>query len=119
MEISLAYSALDSGTAREAAPTTGAEGRSPQLSAPAAPSFDELPPEDDVPRLKPQVDAGLGKCPTHGTAWTVKAGGMSTRTNKPFDAFYKCSEKDGDVWCTQKPQKIWRDTHPIAPGVGA
>jgi len=83
----------------------------------AGPSFDELPPEgfgvgpvDEIP-MKPQVDAGLGKCPVHGISWTIKEGGMS-RNGKPYKAFWKCSEKDGDTFCNEKPQKIWADTHP-------
>jgi hypothetical protein len=122
----------------------GTEG-APRSSVPV-PSFDELPPEgfmDKVlevtggteeparavlvdapetsraqPVLKPQVDAGLGKCPVHGKPWKVKAAGVS-KAGKPFNAFWRCAEKDGDAWCDQKPQKIWKDLHPIPEGAAA
>ena len=125
--LSMAY-ASDPPAAR--AGVAGAEGakESPPPSSVPAPSFDELPPEewpttadlrpatDDTP-LKPNVEAGLGKCPIHGKPWTVKPAGVS-RTGAPYDPFYRCAEKDGDAWCKQKPQKIWRDLHPI-PGAAA
>lgn len=130
MEISLAYSAIEPAGARPAvpdsvptAPAAGAAGVPPASAAPTTPSFDELPPEGfDVsatPALAPQVDAGLGKCPVHGKRWSIKPAGISPRTKEPYDAFYRCAEKDEDGgYCKQKPQKIWRDTHPI-PGAAA
>lgn len=93
--------------------------------APAAPSFDELPPSDEYAgavaavqhtgariAAADQQDEALGRCPTHGVPWTVKAGGTS-KAGKPYKAFWKCAEKSGDAFCDQKPVKVWQDTHPI------
>src|SRR5688500_2906635 len=114
MEISLAYSAIATPSSEAARPgSAGASVPSPSRSADPVPSFDDLPPEgwDEPAPLKPQVDAGLGMCPTHGTAWTIKAGGVS-KAGKPYKAFWKCSQKDGDTFCDKKPQPIWAQTHP-------
>lgn len=62
------------------------------------------------------VNAALGVCPTHRTAWTVKQGGIS-KAGKPYSAFWKCSQKDADGYCPQKPVKAWTDSHPIAEDV--
>ena len=63
------------------------------------------------------VNAALGVCPTHRTAWTVKQGGIS-KAGKPYSAFYKCSGKNDDgSYCSQKPVKAWADSHPIAEEV--
>jgi hypothetical protein len=130
MELSLAYEAIEPPVARAGVSESGgAQAASPQPPpAPAdLPSFDELPPEgwesqnstvappQNVtisPSLPPQIDAGLGRCPVHGTPWTVKAAGVGAKG--PYDAFWKCAEKDDNGYCKQKPQKIWRDTHPLA-----
>jgi len=118
--LSMAYASND---APASLPVASPAAGSPPPAA--GPSFDDLPPEGwderamlgtgeyakPEPPLKPQVDAGLSKCPVHGISWTIKEGGMS-RNGKPYKAFWKCSEKDGDVWCNEKPQKIWADTHP-------
>ena len=114
--LSMAYASIES----------GAEAVSPPPSSAPAPSFDELPPEGydtqfgskPEPALNPQVEAGLGKCPLHGKPWSVKAAGVS-RSGVPYDAFYKCDSKDGDEFCKQKPQKIWRDLHPLPTGAAA
>jgi hypothetical protein len=71
-----------------------AEGSAPQPSAPAAPN------------------AALGVCPVHRTAWTVKDAGIS-KNGKPYRAFWKCSERDEDGYCNEKPTKAWADSHPI------
>lgn len=129
--ISMAYASIDPPLARSGVPATeGARAVSPQPSSVPAglpdlpPILDEYgnevlaatpPPE---PALKPQVEAGLGKCPVHGKPWSVKPAGVSPRTKEPYDAFWKCAEKDDDTYCKQKPQKIWRDLHPI-PGAAA
>jgi hypothetical protein len=114
--LSMAYASNDA----------GAEALPPPPSSAPVPSFDELPPTgfdeplDPLargPALNPQVEAGLGKCPVHGKPWSVKAAGVS-KAGAPYDAFYKCDSKDGDEFCKQKPQKIWRDLHPI-PGAAA
>lgn len=90
------------------------------------PSFDDLPPEDEYRPVAAAVqhqeqrvqqivqqDAALGVCPTHGTAWTVKPGGVS-KAGKSYNAFWKCSGKNADdTYCNLKPTKVWADTHPI------
>ena len=60
----------------------------------------------------PRQDTALGYCPVHGVPWAVQKGGISKRTNKPYKAFWKCKEKDGDNYCDEKPIPVWADTHP-------
>ena len=101
----------------------------PRPLSPVAPPawMDDLPPlEDEIAPVVQAVnnqaqrgaqivaqDAALGVCPVHGTAWTVKAGGVSA-AGKPYSSFYKCSGKmPDDTYCKQKPTKVWADTHPI------
>lgn len=104
MELSLAYSAI--------------EQRSLGTADSDLPPLPPLEDPDDVPPLKPQVDAGLGKCPIHGKPWTIKAAGVS-KAGKPYSAFYKCAERDADGYCKEKPQPIWVQTHPIREGAAA
>src|SRR5688500_18184495 len=107
MEISLAYSAIATPSSEAArSGVEGAKAISPSPSSIPVSSFDELPPEgwDEPAQLKPQVDQGLGKCPTHGTAWTIKAGGIS-KNGKAYPAFWRCAQKDGDAFCNEKPQR--------------
>jgi hypothetical protein len=84
--------AIEPDAARASVPA--AEGSAPQPSAPAAPN------------------AALGVCPVHRTAWTVKDAGIS-KNGKPYRAFWKCSERDEDGYCNEKPTKAWADSHPI------
>ena len=102
--ISLAYAAIDPAAVARTAAVPGAEGARavvpPASSAPAAPS------------LKPQVDAGLGLCPVHGVPWTVKEGGISSKTKKRYSSFWHCDVRDEDGFCDERPQPIWRDAHP-------
>lgn len=67
-----------------------------------------------APQVAPAADPStpLGACPVHGVAWTVKAGGIS-KNGKPYPAFWKCAQRDGDVWCAKRPTKAWADSHPI------
>jgi hypothetical protein len=109
---------------------TGAGAAVPPRSAPA-PYDDDLPPLTDsdyepnpdlvaaagpgvAPRAaeKPQ-NAALGMCPVHRTAWTVKAGGISKNGN-PYRPFWKCSAKDENGYCNEKPVKAWEDAHPAS-----
>ena len=56
----------------------------------------------------------LGKCPKHGTPWSVKEGGVS-KAGKSYRAFWKCDQKDPDEergYCAQKPEFGWVKTHP-------
>jgi hypothetical protein len=114
MEISLAFEQPAAGPV------------APSRPAPAATLDDDLPPllDDygnpvDAPQAaeKPQ-NAALGVCPDHRTAWTVKAGGIS-KNGKPYPAFWKCSAKDGDEYCKQKPTPGWAKAHPIPLDVAA
>lgn len=52
----------------------------------------------------------LGVCPKHKVGWTVKEGGIS-KLGKPYKAFWKCSERDDDGYCDQKPDRSWAATH--------
>jgi hypothetical protein len=114
-EISLAYAAM----------------AQPGARVPSQPPADDLPPltDDDAPdmtthsfgrevaeRVGGQVipDTALGVCPVHGKPWTTAKAGVSKKTGKPYAAFWKCSEKDGDKFCNEKPMRVWADTHPIA-----
>lgn len=47
----------------------------------------------------PAAPAGL--CPVHNTAWRLVPAGTSSRTGKPYDAFWACSTKG----CNQKPPR--------------
>jgi hypothetical protein len=57
-----------------------------------------------------------GKCPDHGTPWTIMPAGTSKKPPyNPYDAFYKCSARNGDgSYCRKQPPKAWADAHPIA-----
>jgi hypothetical protein len=110
-ELAIAVREIEPAAARAAVPEAGTAHPAPADPPREAYLMDADETSREQPALKPQVDAGLGKCPTHGTSWTVKAGGIS-RNGKPYKAFWKCSEKDGDAFCNEKPQKIWADTHP-------
>jgi hypothetical protein len=48
-----------------------------------------------------------GVCPVHHKEWSLKPGGVSKTTNKPYGSFYACSEKDGAGWCKAKPKISW------------
>jgi hypothetical protein len=89
------------------------------------PSFEELPPEEMFAEsINPQEtrpvlsDAGLGYCPVHRKPWGIKAAGVS-KAGQPYDAFYKCVERDGNTFCKEKPGHAWRDSHPIQSGAAA
>lgn len=99
-------------TAQIAHELRGIEPAAARAAVPAAGVVSPPAPVLADPPLSAQVDAGLGVCPIHGVHWTVKAAGVS-KVGKPYEGFWKCAERDGDEFCTQKPQKIWRDTHPI------
>jgi len=99
---------------------------------PTSPPVDDLPPLPAyTPRPEPDPsedlrdvalkatggelvtpDHALGRCPTHDTPWTVKDGGIS-RVGRPFEAFWKCAERDADGYCNEKPIPAWKNSHPI------
>ena len=113
--ISLAYAAMSQ------------PGRVPSAS-PA--SDDDLPPLEEPPTpdellegvlavtggevvrpVEPTPDTALGRCPVHLKAWTVKAGGVS-KNGRSYRAFWKCSERDADGFCNEKPIPAWANSHP-------
>ena len=51
--------------------------------------------------------AADGECPTHKAPWSKKPGGVSKTTNKPYEPFYACSQRDESGWCKQKPKISW------------
>lgn len=48
-----------------------------------------------------------GECPSHRRPWTLKPGGVSKTSGKPYDPFYTCSEKTESGWCKEKPKASW------------
>ena len=112
-ELALAYGDIDQPAAGGGVP--------PQRAPAPVDDYDDLPPILDdygkpveaAPQAaeKPQNTA-LGQCPTHRTAWTVKAGGIS-KNGKPYKPFWKCSGKTDGNYCNEKPTKAWADSHPI------
>jgi hypothetical protein len=84
------------------------------LRASDTPARPGVPGAGAVPPVAPAPapNAALGVCPKHRTAWTVKAGGIS-KNGKPYPAFWKCSQRDADGYCNEKPTKAWADSHPI------
>lgn len=85
----------------------------PQRSPAAADDMPEFPPLEEPRQLQDaHVNTALSKCPVHKVAWTIKPAGTS-KAGKPYSAFWKCSERDADGYCSQKPVKAWQDSHPI------
>lgn len=78
----------------------------------ATPIDAELEAARPVARIPQAATDSAAFCPVHGTRWTIRPAGVS-KVGKPYNAFYKCDEKDGDAWCQQKPPKAWVDAHPI------
>jgi len=59
--------------------------------------------------------AGDGAC-SHGQAWSLKPGGISKATNKPYQPFWAASHKAPDgSWCKDKPSRQWVAAHSDAP----
>lgn len=92
------------------------DGTAPVLARPVArqePPEELFPPSEyeDLPvAATPQNEPVLSRCPFHDRAWTVKEAGIS-KAGKPYNAFWKCDAKDGDVYCPRKPVKAWADAH--------
>jgi hypothetical protein len=54
-------------------------------------------------------ELGEGTC-SHGEAWSLKPGGVSKATGKPYQAFWAASHKIGGAqgaWCKEKPAQGW------------
>lgn len=109
MEISLAYSAIESSApvrADEPVARTGLAGAGEADSPQPAP----------VPVQEQYVESRLGVCPVHGVPWTVRPAGVS-KAGRKYSAFWKCSERDANGFCDKKPVAAWADAHP--PSVAA
>ena len=89
--------------ARAAAPATG-----PQIAKPEASSA--LSDDDQVMARAAMLfveGATDGAC-SHGEAWSLKPGGISKASGKPYQPFYAASHKTGDGgWCKDKPSIKW------------
>lgn len=49
---------------------------------------------------------------SHGEPWSLKAGGISKATGKPYQAFWAASHKAPDgAWCREKPSIKWIAAH--------
>ena len=60
-----------------------------------------------------------GTC-THGQAWSLKPGGVSKASGKPYNAFWAASHKTADgSYCRDKPSNQWVAAHtkPAAPAL--
>lgn len=60
-----------------------------------------------------------GTC-SHGQAWSLKPGGVSKATGKPYNPFWAASHKAPDgSWCKDKPSAKWVAAHskPAAPAM--
>ena len=91
--------------AAEAIAQAAHELRATDPAAPAVPDAGA-----SAPSRAPAPAAPLGFCPKHHHAWTVKEGGIS-KNGKPYKAFWKCSVKDEDGFCNEKPDRSWVATH--------
>ena len=89
--------------ARAAAPATG-----PQIAKPEASRA--LSDDDQVMARAAMLfveGATDGAC-SHGEAWSLKPGGISKASGKPYQPFYAASHKTGDGgWCKDKPSIKW------------
>jgi hypothetical protein len=89
--------------ARAAAPATG-----PQTGKPAAlRGFTD----DDLIAAKAAMifaeNANDGAC-SHGEAWSLKPGGISKASGKPYNPFWAAAHKAPDgSWCKEKPSIKW------------
>jgi hypothetical protein len=68
--------------------------------------FDDF---EDTPRGR----SAAGGCPIHGLPWSVRPAGNSSKTGKPYDAFWKCDGQNADgTYCREKPTAAWVKAHP-------
>lgn len=75
----------------------------------AAASKDEKP---FVKRPDPEYPDWDPACPTHDLEWTLQPGGVSKRTGKPYNAFWKCPERG----CDAKPE--WKPKDDVIDEIG-
>jgi hypothetical protein len=83
-----------------------------EIPGPEFPPFEptESAPYEPVPL--PADTPGLGRCPSHNLAWTVKEAGVS-KMGKAYNSFWKCDGKTDGVFCNKKPTRAWADAHPL------
>lgn len=105
--LAAAYDALAEASAQIAHELRGIEPAAPPAVQDRVPSRPAAA-EAGVPPAP--ASAPLGVCPKHRIAWTVKEGGIS-KNGKPYKAFWKCSTKDEDGYCNEKPERSWAATH--------
>jgi hypothetical protein len=65
------------------------------------------------PEERPVAAAPGGECPMHHLAWTLKPGGHSKTTGKPYDAFWACPSNERP-FCKEKPSKAWTARQEVA-----
>lgn len=46
---------------------------------------------------------GNDNCPEHGQPWTLKPGGVSKASGKPYQPFWACSGRTDGAFCKKKP----------------
>ena len=82
-------------------------------SATQAPSFEELPFDEESALQEAFVDTPQGRsksggCPVHGVPWRIVPGGTAKATGKPYAAFWACDDRD----CRERPSLAWVRAHP-------
>jgi hypothetical protein len=50
---------------------------------------------------------GADTCPDHQQAWTLKPGGVSKTSGKPYQPFWACSGRSDGQFCKRKPSLDW------------
>jgi hypothetical protein len=98
-------SALDRAAEALAEAAHALRGSEPDAARASVPAAEGSAPQPSAPAASP-----LGVCPTHRIGWTVKEGGIS-KNGKPYKAFWKCSQRDANGYCDEKPDKSWANTH--------
>lgn len=99
------------GTPRAVSPATG-----PQTATPAASrGFTD----DDILAAKAAMifaeNTADGAC-SHGEAWSLKPGGISKASGKPYQPFWAASHKAPDgSWCKEKPSIKWIASQKVEP----
>jgi hypothetical protein len=96
---------------RAVAPVTG-----PQMGKPEA--FRDVA-DDDILAAKAAMifaeTASDGAC-SHGESWSLKPGGISKASGKPYNPFWAASHKAPDgSWCKEKPSIKWIAAQKVAP----
>lgn len=96
---------------RTAAPISGPQMRKPE----AVQAYTD----DDLLAAKAAMifaeNATEGAC-SHGEAWSLKPGGISKASGKPYNPFWAASHKAPDgSWCKEKPSIKWIAAQKAAP----